>query len=457
MKIVILGAGPAGLGAAWRLNELGTADWLLLEAAPHAGGLASSFTDEAGFTWDIGGHINFSHYAYFDAFLDGVIPADGWLRHQRQSYVWIRGRFVPYPFQNNIGLLPPEETLRCLLGLLRLKGRPAAPAAHFDEWIEAGFGEGIAELFLRPYNRKIWAHPLDQLSASWVGERVATVDFERVLANVVHRREDAGWGPNSVFRYPLRGGTGALWRACAGALPPERIHFNAAATHVDLDRRIVLTSDGRAHGFDCLISTIPLPVLLRIARRRELVRAVEGRLLHTATHAVGIGLQGAPNPAIAGKNWLYFPEPNCPFYRVTVLSNYSPHNVPRDGEYWSLLCETAESPYRPAAADPAAAAVEGLRNAGLLQDSDSIVARWHYRAPYGYPVPSLERDAALGEVLPALERAGVYSRGRFGAWKYEVSNQDHTFMQGVEAVSHLLLGEPEVTLPCPGAVNGSRS
>lgn len=457
MKLIILGAGPAGLGAAWRLNELATADWLLLEAAPHAGGLASSFSDQAGFTWDIGGHVNFSHYAYFDSFLDSVIPPDGWLRHQRQSYVWIRGRFVPYPFQNNIALLPPEDTLRCLLGLLNLRNRSAASAANLDEWIEASFGDGIAELFLRPYNFKVWAHPLDRLSASWVGERVATVDFERVLANVVHRRDDAGWGPNSVFRYPLRGGTGAVWQACARALPRERIRFNAAATQVDLDRRTVFTSDGAAHGFDCLISTLPLPALLDITGRPDLARAAEGRLLHTATHAVGIGLRGPIDPTLAGRNWLYFPEPDCPFYRVTVLSNYSPYNVPRDGEHWSLLCEASESPYRPAPADPVAAAIEGLRNTGLLRDPGSIVSRWHFRAPYGYPVPSLERDAALHEVLPALERAGIYSRGRFGAWKYEVSNQDHTFMQGVEAVNRLLLGEPEITLPDPASVNGPRS
>jgi len=76
MKILILGGGPAGLGAAWRLNELGYSDWQLLEANDYAGGLASSFRDKQGFFWDIGGHVQFSHYDYFDALMHKLIPKE---------------------------------------------------------------------------------------------------------------------------------------------------------------------------------------------------------------------------------------------------------------------------------------------------------------------------------------------------------------------------------------------
>src|SRR5437588_12945856 len=100
-RVLILGAGPTGLGAAWRLHELGHADWLLLERAPYAGGLAASFTDDAGFTWDVGGHVQFSHYPYFDAQMDSIMGSE-WEEHERESWIWIRNRFVPYPFQNNI-------------------------------------------------------------------------------------------------------------------------------------------------------------------------------------------------------------------------------------------------------------------------------------------------------------------------------------------------------------------
>jgi len=82
---------------------------------------------------------------------------------------------------------------------------------------------------------------------------------------------------------------------------------------------------------------------------------------------------------------------------------------------------------------------------------------WHCRLPRGYPTPSIDRDRALEAILPAFEARGVYSRGRFGAWKYEVSNQDHSFAQGVECVDHLRTGSPETTLCQPEVVNARRS
>src|SRR5579864_5646558 len=157
MKILILGGGPAGLGAAWRLNELGHTVWCLLEASDCAGGLASSFRDSNGFLWDIGGHVQFSHYDYFDRVMDELIPTDEWITHQRESWVWLRERFVPYPFQNNIRFLPREDLLRCLQGLVELYKNGSHEPANFREWIFATFGAGIAEVFLLPYNFKIWA------------------------------------------------------------------------------------------------------------------------------------------------------------------------------------------------------------------------------------------------------------------------------------------------------------
>src|SRR5581483_2117354 len=107
-RVVILGAGPAGLGAAYRLQELGVTDVEVLEARDHPGGLASSYVDAEGFTWDVGGHVQFSHYDYYDAVLDRAL-GDEWLWHERQSWIWIAGRFVPYPFQNNIHRLDPAD------------------------------------------------------------------------------------------------------------------------------------------------------------------------------------------------------------------------------------------------------------------------------------------------------------------------------------------------------------
>src|SRR2546423_1483861 len=96
VRFLIIGAGPTGLGAAYRLKELGVNDFRILEGSNHVGGLASTFRDPQGFLWDVGGHVQFSHYSYFDRLMELALGADGWLRHERESWIWIRERFIPY-------------------------------------------------------------------------------------------------------------------------------------------------------------------------------------------------------------------------------------------------------------------------------------------------------------------------------------------------------------------------
>jgi len=97
-KIAIIGAGPTGLGVAWRLQELGLNDWTLFEKESYAGGLAASFHDTSGFTWDAGGHVLFSHYSNFDGLIERLL-GDGWLKHERESWIWMRERFIRYRFR----------------------------------------------------------------------------------------------------------------------------------------------------------------------------------------------------------------------------------------------------------------------------------------------------------------------------------------------------------------------
>src|SRR3982750_4425965 len=124
--------------------------------------------------------------------------------------------------------------------------------------------------------------------------------------------------------------------------------------------------------------------------------------------------------------------------------------MPRENKtHYSLLWETSYSEFKPVDRDRVVQeTIDGLVNAGLLKDEDrkDIVDTWVFHADYSYPTPSVERDGILSQVIPWLEQHDIYSRGRFGMWKYEVSNTDHTLMQGVECVNRLLLGEAEQTV-----------
>jgi protoporphyrinogen oxidase len=415
---------------------------MLFEAAGEPGGLASSVTDADGFTWDLGGHVLFSHYPYFDAAMNTAL-GDAWVEHVREAWVWMRDRWIPYPFQNNIWRLPEEELRACVAGLEALQHRPAEKPRTFREWLLASFGAGICDSFLLPYNRKVWAYDPAKLNVEWMGERVATVDLDRIKQNISLQRDDVSWGPNSTFRFPLNGGTGAIWRAIAGRLPSARLQFNRKVTRVDPSRREVEFSNGDRVRYDALISTMPLDVLLPMLADRAPLAALAPRFVYSSSHIVGVGLRGSPRDDMRTKCWIYFPEPGVPFYRATVFSNYSPNNAPAG--HWSLMAEVSESPDKPVNDQTIIdEVVAGFRSCGFITEAD-VVSTWHRRLDHGYPTPWVGRDEILDAIDPRLRADGIFSRGRFGAWKYEVSNQDHSFMQGVEAVDHILTGADEHT------------
>jgi protoporphyrinogen oxidase len=446
--IVILGAGPTGIGAARRLQELGATDWALYEATDTAGGLSASIVDPQGFTWDLGGHVIFSHYRYFDALMRQAL-GDAWIEHQRSAWVRMRDRWIPYPLQNNIWRLPDAEVLTCLEGLLDARARDGdagAKPATFEQWLLAAFGRGLCDTFMFPYNAKLWAFPPRELDVGWMSDRVATVDLERILRNLVARQDDASWGPNATFRYPASGGTGAIWRSLRQQLPLDRMRFGRRLVSLNLNAHRLRFDDGDSVEYDYLISSLPLDRLLQMIEDAPDLAPMSSAFVHSSIHIVGLGMDGSPPSELATKGWIYFPERETPFYRATVFSNYSPHNVARPGRQWSLMSEVSESRHKPVAqAELIDETIAGFRKCGLLAESTKIVSRWHRRLEHGYPTPWLGRDAVLNVVNERLETHGVLSRGRFGAWKYEVSNQDHSVMQGAEAAGRIVDGTPEYT------------
>lgn len=451
-RILIIGAGPTGLGAGYRLRQLGHENFTIVDRHPYVGGLAHSFKDDAGFTWDIGGHVMFSHYSYYDDCFDELM-GDEYTLNNRESWVRMMDRWVPYPFQNNIRYLPAEAAYECLSGLIRAQtgqGRFASPAeaTNFGEFIDAVFGEGIAKHFMRPYNFKVWAHPPEMMNKQWIGERVAVLDIDRALRNVVMGLDDYGWGPNNQFKFPLYGGTGEFYRRFGEKLA-DRIQLNRRLVSIDPVKKVARFDDGGEESYDVLISAMPLDRLCEDVladAAPEQIRRTAGRLRHSGGYMVGVGIK---RPCPSTKSWMYFPEDNCPFYRVTYLSNYSPNMTPDKDRYYSLLCETSDSEHKPVNPETIIEdTIRGLENAGLLEPGErkDIVTTWCYHADYSYPTPSVDRDEILAEVIPWLEERDIYSRGRFGMWKYEVSNTDHTLMQGVELVNRLINGEPEQTI-----------
>ncbi len=439
-KVVIIGAGPCGLGCARELERLGHHNWVILEREPHPGGLAASVVDPAGFTWDLGGHVVFSHFGEFDALLHEVMNGDIW-SHDRSSYIRFSDRWVPYPFQNNLRHLPQVVIEECLTGLA------AAPGGHvdmdFSSWMRGMFGEGITRHFMHPYNFKVWAtHPAD-MSATWIAERVSVIDYDRVATNVREGRDDVAWGPNNKFVFPAVGGTGEIYQRVAKPLA-ERILYRQTVAAVDPEAKRIRTETGEQHDYDVLISTMPIDLLVAaIETAPETLVHAAGKLRHNSVYMVGVGYEAPLND---DKSWMYFPQDHAPFYRATNFAKYAAANVPEadTSRYCAYMTEVSYSDQKP---EPRAGLEErveaGLRAAGVIEDRPEVASVHVEDIDYAYPVPTLERDAALAVIQPWLAERGVLSRGRFGAWRYEIGNLDHAVKMGIDAARRVITGAEE--------------
>ncbi|KAH8690530.1 hypothetical protein BGW36DRAFT_432328 [Talaromyces proteolyticus] len=480
---LVIGAGPTGLGAAKRLQQLNNVSWLIVDSNQTPGGLASTDITPEGFLFDVGGHVIFSHYKYFDDCLNEALPkSDDWYEHQRVSYVRYQGLWVPYPFQNNIAVLPKEEQVKCLSDLLdaalEARVRPATDKPkNFDEWNIRNVGQRLNEIFMRPYNFKVWAVPTSRMNSTWVGERVAAPNVKLLTTNVIRNKVAGNWGPNATFKFPAHGGTGGIWIAVADTIANEKKRFGNHGTviKVDADSKKVYLKDGTVVKYGSLVSTMAVDFLAESMGDAKLQQMCKP-LYYSSTNVIGVGIRGERPERIGDKCWLYFVEDNCPFYRATIFSNYSPFNQPNKnvklptkqlangkkpasfepqaGPYWSIMLEVSESSYKPVNHETLLAdSIQGLINTELLKPNDEIVSTYVRRFDHGYPTPSLERDGALNEIQPYLRQKDILSRGRFGSWKYEVGNQDHSFMLGVEAVDNIISGGIELTLSYPDFVN----
>ena len=440
-KIVIIGAGPTGLGAAYQLARLGYRNWRIFEKNDYIGGLSASFQDKKGFTWDAGGHILFSNNTEFNRIVDELM-GDELLSFNRESWIWLKESFIKYPFQNNFYMHPEKEmVLECIQGLLDTLTKKG-PCKNFEEWIHHFFGEGIARHFMVPYNNKVWACPLSTMDYDWIADRISVIDIKRIISNIVTLKEDSDWGPNNTFHYPLHGGTGGLFNKF---LPFTKGHLllGKDVVRINTESREILFQDGERVTYDVLISTMPLSELIdKLDKKPGQIEKAQADFNWNGGYMVGIGIN---KPCPSKKNWIYFPQEDSPFYRVTYLSNYSPNMTPK-GDYFSFLAETSFSEIKKVSRKTIVeSTIKGLINSKLMkeEDRDCIVSTHLIEIPFSYPIPFSGRNAVLKKVQNFLEGRNIYSRGRFGGWKYEVGNMDHSVLQGIELVQKLLAGKEE--------------
>jgi protoporphyrinogen oxidase len=382
----------------------------------------------------------FSHYGEFDRLLEEIM-GDEVYAHERSSYIRFDDRWVPYPFQNNLRYLPSEAAYECVLGLIEAPGGDAN--MDFATWMEATFGGGITHHFMRPYNFKVWATPPERMASNWMAERVSVVDHKRALRSLIFEEDDLAWGPNNTFVFPAEGGTGEIYRRLSIKLG-DGIAYNRELAEVDVEEKRLRFTDGREESYDALVSTMPIDVLVRTLKHcPDSVWGAAEDLEHNSVYMVGIGYEA---PLKDDKSWMYFPQDHAPFYRATNFAKYSPANVPSGdtGKYCAYMTEIAHSRYKHEAREGLEDRVErGLRGAGVVEGRPEVATATVVNIPYAYPVPTLKRDHALKTIQSWLMSQDIYSRGRFGSWRYEMGNMDHAVKMGIDVVRRIVIDTRE--------------
>jgi protoporphyrinogen oxidase len=426
--ILIIGAGLAGLSTAYHLRDR---PCRVVEKEQEAGGLCRSYQMD-GFTFDYTGHLLHFRQPAIRELVEGLLA--GQLdKHSRRSYIYSYKTYTEYPYQVNTHGLPPDVVRECLLGFIATLTAPPSglkpEERSFKQWILESLGEGFAKHFMVPFNEKLWQVSLDELTSDWVSWLVPKPDLKDVVNGALGIKDKA-FGYNPSFLYPRRGGIGALPQAFLGGV--KDIVYGSELVEVDTARRQATFRDGRVESYETLVSTMPVPELVRRCTDlpKPIKEAAEG-LRCASVYNINLGVA---REQVSDKHWIYFPEREYPFYRAGFPMNFSPA-LGRPG-CSSLYVEIS---HQPKEVTPPAELIKqvraGMERAGIFRPNDEIVVADVKDIRYAYVLFDKHRARALPAILAELEARGVHSIGRYGRWEH--TSMEDAIAQGKQLAEKL--------------------
>ena len=407
-KVVVIGAGLAGVSAAYHLQEYSP---ILFERESSIGGLCRSFNQD-GFTFDCTGHLIHLKNAYVKELVARLLP-DAFNSHERFAAIYSQSTMTPYPFQANTFGLPAEVVKECVVGFVEtLQAPPNGGPKNFHEWVLKTFGSGIAKHFMLPYNEKFWKQDLSTITADWVSWSIPKPSLDEVV-NGALGLTNKGMGYNPRFIYPKTGGIECL--PLALARPVRRVHLNETLESIDPKRKVVRMASGREEPYDSLITSLPLPETFRLLKDTpETLRYAASLLRAIGVFNINIGID---RPNVSDQHWIYYPEGQYIFSRVGFPMNFSTAVAPAGTS--SMYIEITYQPgQKPNPEEAYARSIADLQRCGILRESDRILTRLDLDIKTAYIVFDEHRQTHLQSLIGYLESRDIHTAGRYGQWDY---------------------------------------
>ena len=448
-SVVVIGAGPAGLTAAYQLGKAGHA-CTVLEGTDVVGGISQTVVRD-GYRFDIGGHRFFTKVPEVEALWHEILPDEDFMQRPRSSRIYYQGKFFDYPLKafSALRTLGPVEAIRCGLSFLWVRVHPPKDQSTLEGYVAANYGWRLYGHFFKAYSTKVWAVPPSKISAEWGAQRIKgmtlwTAVWEPFRARFAGKRGKGQQVTSLIeeFQYPKHG-PGMMWERCQTLVEGQgsKVVFEAPVTkitHAD-GRATAVVAGGSTYDADHVISSMPFNGLLKAMDPpvpAEVQRAADDLEFRDF---LSVALVVPAETVAWTDNWIYIHDPEIKTMRVQNFGSWSPHMV-RDGrnvlgleytvqegdEWWTASDEEL--------VEKGKAELEAL---GLMKAAD-VETGYVVRMPKAYPVYD-DTYRANVEVLRAwlAEHApNVHPVGRNGMHKY--NNQDHSMLTAMMTVENIL-------------------
>ena len=429
VQSLIVGGGPSGLSLAYGLQG----DTLVLEKESSVGGLCRSIQHDGG-VFDIGGHSFHTPHPEVNALVQKLLEGELYTQ-QRDARIYTHGTLIPYPFQKFYDRIPDREIVEeCEEGLRNAIGS-VAEASNLEDQILRKFGHGIANHFMLPYNRKLWARDIKQITCEWTSERVASPKGEDQRFETSGEKRKPLQADTQVG-YPRQGGFEEIYKSFVKHLPG--VELNSPVVHIEPRSRVATTKSGQQFHWDFLVSTIPLPLLVHVVEGvPDEIKGLANRLEYMSLRVELLLVGRQLNTPIQR---IYAADPDIPPHKIAF--NHNSSDFLRKQPCHAIMAEVSMSPQKPIDVNQIAPkTISYLCDMGILDSPEDIVWQSHVDVEYAYPVYTHERPELVKAIKGWMGQYNIFTLGRFGDWEY--INSDKCVMKGMTLARELRQAFPE--------------